>query len=323
MAERDLAYPSGQVVLRDVCLRDGLQLTGTWPTTAQKRALVRALHTAGLRHFEVGSFLPARTMPQFADVRGVIADVAACDGAHGVALALNPRGAREALETAVPEITIVISASEAHNQANARRSQAESLAVIAQIAALRDEVRPDAILNAGIAMAFGCSVSGNVEARSVLALAEQCLAAGADMVGLADTVGFAGPRQIGRITREMAALCGARPWVLHLHDTRGLGLVNAGVALDEGCRVLDASLGGLGGCPFAPGASGNIVLEDLAFLAAQMGFETGVDMRALIAARRLLDQILPHEALRGAIARAGLPKTASWADRETGASVRN
>lgn len=310
MADLRAVYPEGRLVLRDVTLRDGLQLTRSWPSTDQKCQLVDALFAAGLRHFEVGSFLLAERMPQFADVRAVVAAVAAHRGAHGVALALNERGARDALATEVPEITLVVSATEAHNQANARRSRDDSLAAIARIAALRDTTRPDAILNAGIAMAFGCSLSGEVEQREVLRLVERCLDAGADMVGLADTVGFAGPREIEGAARAMTGLCGGRPWVLHLHDTRGLGLANAAAALDEGCRVLDASLGGLGGCPFAPGASGNVVLEDLAYLAARMGFETGINLAALVAARADLAESLPDEPLHGAIARAGLPHAA-------------
>lgn len=312
MADTRGAYPEGRLILRDVTLRDGLQLTRSWPSTDQKRDLVDALYAAGLRHFEVGSFLPADRMPQFADVREVVEAVAAHPGAHGVALALNERGARDALATAVPEITVVLSASEAHSQANARRSRAESLAAIARIAALRNDERPASFVNAGIAMAFGCSLAGEVDEDEVLRLVERCLEAGADMVGLADTVGYAGPRQIERLSRRVTAICGNRPWVLHLHDTRGLGLANAAAAVDEGCRVFDASLGGLGGCPFAPGASGNIVLEDLAFLAATMGFETGIDLEALIAARPQLSDSLPGETMYGALARAGLPQTEPW-----------
>ncbi|MGY6535534.1 MAG: hydroxymethylglutaryl-CoA lyase [Pararhodobacter sp.] len=309
MADAGVAYPPGRVILRDVTLRDGLQMTRNWPTTDGKRALIAALHDAGLRHVEVGSFLPADRMPQFSDVRQVIDTLADRPGMHGVALALNERGAHDALSTDVAEITVVISASEAHNRANARRSQAESLAALAQIAALRDGLRPGAIINAGIAMAFGCSIQGAVDQGAVLHLAERCLDAGADMVGLADTVGHAGPRQIASAARAMEGLCGARPWVLHLHDTRGLGLANAAAGLDHGCRVLDGALGGLGGCPFAPGAAGNIVLEDLAFLAAQMGIQTGIDLHALIAARGVLADALPDAPLQGALARAGLPLT--------------
>ncbi|MCC5970721.1 MAG: hydroxymethylglutaryl-CoA lyase [Pararhodobacter sp.] len=311
MADTRLAYPEGRLILRDVTLRDGLQLTRSWPSTDQKRALLEALYSAGLRHFEVGSFLPADRMPQFADVRDIVDAVAVLPGAHGVALALNERGARDALATQVPEITVVLSASEAHNQANARRSKKESLAAVARITALRDAERRDTIVNAGIAMAFGCSLSGEVEEDTVLRLVEQCLEAGADMVGLADTVGYGGPRQIAQMARRMSALCGQRPWVLHLHDTRGLGLANAAAAMNEGCRVFDASLGGLGGCPFAPGASGNIVLEDLAFLAVQMGFDTDIGLEALIAARPHLSDSLPGEVMHGALAQAGLPQTGS------------
>lgn len=300
------AYPEGRIAIREVGLRDGLQLTRTWPGTAQKRAWVAREAAAGIRHFETGSFLPADKVPRFADVRDVIAEVAA-QGAHGVALALNQRGAVDALATGVPEITVVISASAAHNEANVRRTQAQSLKEIAAAVRLRDESGSSALINAGIAMAFGCSLSGAVAEDAVLRMVDQCLEAGVDMVGLADTVGYAGPRQVASLSAQMDRLLDGAPWVLHLHDTRGMGIANASAALDEGARVFDASLAGLGGCPFAPGATGNVVLEDLVFLAETKGFATGVDLDALIGVRGLLAEAMPDEQLHGALAGAGAP----------------
>lgn len=307
MSRATRAYPEGRIALREVGLRDGLQLTQTWPTTAQKRAWVAQDAAAGVRYFETGSFLPADKVPRFADVREVIAEVAA-QGAHGVALALNRRGALDALATEVPEITVVLSASAAHNEANVRRTQAQSLSEIAEVVQMRDASGKDTIINVGIATAFGCSLAGAVPEADVLRLVEKCFEVGVDMVGLADTVGYAGPRQVATLCRAMERLSDA-PYVIHLHDTRGMGIANAAAALDAGCRVFDASLAGLGGCPFAPGATGNVVLEDLVFLCETMGFATGIDIAALVGTRALLAEALPHEALYGALARAGLPKS--------------
>lgn len=312
MSKLHQAYPKGKVAIREVGLRDGLQLTKSWPTTAQKAQWITREYAAGVRYFEVGSFLPADKVPRFADVRDVIATVESCDGAHGVALALNQRGASDALATAVDEITVVISASAAHNEANVRRSQAQSLAEIANVVKLRDESGKDTIINAGIAMAFGCSLSGAVAEDAVMQLVDHCFEAGVDMVGLADTVGYAGPRQVASLSKKMAHRLGDLPWVLHLHDTRGMGIANASAALDAGCRVLDASLAGLGGCPFAPGATGNVVLEDLIYLAETKGFDTGIDLEQVIASRALLEEALPQEVLHGTLAQAGVPDSMNW-----------
>jgi hydroxymethylglutaryl-CoA lyase len=177
---------------------------------------------------------------------------------------------------------------------------------------LRRESNRRPLINVGIAMAFGCSIAGEVKPDEVLRLAERCLAAGADIVGIADTVGYAGPRQVGELASAMTKLCGERPYVVHLHDTRGMAIANASAALDAGARVLDGSLGGLGGCPFAPGASGNAVFEDLVFLCESKGLDTGIDLGKLVAVRGILEREMPGERLYGALARAGLPKSARW-----------
>lgn len=306
------AYPEGRVAIREVGLRDGLQLTEAWPSTAQKLDWIRREHAAGIRYFEVGSFLPADKVPRFADVRDVIAAVDELGDAHGVALALNQRGASDALATPVPEITVVLSASQAHNEANVRRTQEQSLAEIANVVKLRDESGRDTIINVGIAMSFGCSISGEVSEDAVMRMVDRCFEAGVDMVGLADTVGFAGPRQIASLCGRMERRLEGLPFVMHLHDTRGMGIANAAAALDAGCRVLDASLAGLGGCPFAPGATGNVVLEDLIYLAETKGFDTGIDVEKIIEIRALLAEALPGEALYGGLARSGPPKTLNW-----------
>lgn len=312
MAEFARQYPNGRVTLREVGLRDGLQLVKTFPTTSAKKEWIRAEYAAGVRHFEVGSFLPASRMPQFADVRELIEEVAALPGAFSSALALNERGGREALETAVDEIGCVVSATEEHSQANMRRSRDDAIRLVRDIVAMRDASERKPLVSAGIAMAFGCSIAGKVEPDEVIRLAERCLEAGADMVGIADTVGFAGPRQIERLATRMTKLCGGRPYVVHLHDTRGMGIANAAAALDAGARVLDGSLGGLGGCPFAPGATGNVVFEDLVYLCETKGFATGIDLDRLTAVRAIPHREMPDEKLYGAVARAGLPPFAAW-----------
>ncbi|HWX61175.1 hydroxymethylglutaryl-CoA lyase [Bradyrhizobium sp.] len=300
-------YPEGRVVLREVGLRDGLQLVKTFPSTEAKRRWLAEEHAAGVRHFEVGSFLPAKTFAQFADVREMVRAVAALPGAHGVALVLNERGVNEALESGVGEIASVVSATEEHSQANARRSRESAIANIRRLCELRDAAAHGPIVHAAISMALGCSIAGAVDPNEVLRLVEKCLEAGVDAVGIADTVGYAGPKQVGDLTKAAVRLAGKKPICVHLHDTRGMGIANASAALDAGARVLDGSLGGLGGCPFAPGATGNVVFEDLVFLCESKGFETGIDIEKLVAVRAILREEMPNEPLFGGLARAGLP----------------
>ncbi len=306
------AYPKDGIAIREVGLRDGLQLTKSWPSTAQKVEWVNRDYKAALRYFEVGSFLPADKFPRFADVRDVIAAVQTKGDAHGIALALNQRGAADALETGVEEITVVVSASQAHNEANVRRTQEQSLAEIANVVKLRNDLGSNTIISAGIAMSFGCSLSGDVPEDDVMRMVDRCFEAGVDMVTPADTVGYGGPRQVASLCARMERRLGGLPYAIHLHDTRGMGIANASAALDSGCRIFDASIAGLGGCPYAPGATGNVVLEDLVFLAETKGFYTGIDIEALFETRALLTDALPEATLRGAMAQAGLPKTANW-----------
>jgi hydroxymethylglutaryl-CoA lyase len=308
-------YPGDRVSLREVGLRDGLQLVKTFPSTAAKQRWVRDEYGAGVRHFEVGSFLPARTFPQFADVRDIVRTVAALPGTHGVALAINERGVNEALASGVAEVATVVSATEEHSQANARRSREEAIANVRRLCELRDASVHKPLVNAAISMALGCSITGPVDPNEVIKLVEKCLEAGVDFVAIADTVGYAGPRQVAELTRAVVKISGARPVCVHLHDTRGMGIANASAALDAGARILDGSLGGLGGCPFAPGATGNVVFEDLVFLCESKGFATGIDIEKLIAVRSILEAEMPDETLYGGLARAGLP------DRKSGVAA--
>src|SRR5437588_376789 len=226
-------YPGDRVSLREVGLRDGLQLVKKFPTTAAKQRWIREEYAAGVRHFEVGSFLPAKTFPQFADVRDIV--------------------------------------------------------------------------KTAISMALGCSIVGPVDPNEVIRIAAKLYEIGVDMVAVADTVGYAGPKQVGELTKAVVGIAGSKPVCVHLHDTRGMGIANASSALDAGARVLDGSLGGLGGCPFAPGATGNVVFEDLVFLCESKGFTTGIDIERLVAVRAILRSEMPGEALYGGLARAGLP----------------
>ena len=313
MTGSSAVYPSGQVTLREVGLRDGLQLVKEWPDTNAKRDWLDAEHQAGVRHFEIGSFLPAKRFPQFADISDVIQHVVDLGAAHGAALALNERGVEDAIGSGIDEIVCVVSATEEHSQANMRRSRKEAMELVRHACAQRDALAPGKIVNVGIAMAFGCTIAGEVLLGDVLQLAEKAFSVGADMVGLADTIGYAGPAQIESLCREMTQVNTDAPLVIHLHDTRGLGIANAAAALDSGVRILDASLGGLGGCPFAPGATGNIVFEDVVFLCERMGFATNIDVEALNKARLIAEQSMPSETFYGNVSRAGVPKNITWA----------
>jgi len=307
MSDVQKVYPRHRVVLREVGLRDGLQLVKNFPSTEAKRRWVRDEYGAGVRHFEVGSFLPAKTFPQFVDVRDVVATIGSLPGAHGIALVLNERGANEALASGVAEIATVVSATEEHSQANANRSRQSAIANVRRLCELRDASAHRPIVNAGISMALGCSIAGPVDPKEVIRLVEKCFEVGVDAVGIADTVGYAGPKAVGDLTRAAAKIAGEKPIFIHLHDTRGMGIANASAALDEGARILDGSLGGLGGCPFAPGATGNVVFEDLVFLCESKGFATGIDIEKLVAVRAILRESMPNEPLYGGLARAGLP----------------
>jgi hydroxymethylglutaryl-CoA lyase len=300
-------YPDDRVSLREVGLRDGLQLVKTFPSTPAKQRWIRDEYAAGVQHFEVGSFLPAKTFPQFADVRDIVKTVTELPGAHGVALALNERGVNEALASSVGEIASVVSATEEHSRANANRSRDSAIANVKRLCELRDASAHKPVVNAAISMALGCSITGPVDPNEVIRLIERCLEAGVDFIAIADTVGYAGPRQVGELTKAVVRLAGGKPVCVHLHDTRGMGIANASAALDAGARVLDGSLGGLGGCPFAPGATGNVVFEDLVFLCESKGFATGIDLEKLIAVRSILRTEMPGETLYGGLARAGLP----------------
>jgi hydroxymethylglutaryl-CoA lyase len=297
-----------QVLISEVGPRDGLQSVARTMATPHKLAWIDALVAAGLREIEVGSFVPATSLPQMADVAEVVRHARAHPGLTVMALVPNLRGAEAALAAGVHKLTVPVSASAAHSLANVRRTREQMVDELARIAALRDERAPQVKLEVGISTAFGCTLQGAVPEDEVLRLAEQVLRAGADEAGLSDTTGMANPAQVRRLFQRLRAAIGERAGAAHMHNTRGLGLANCLAAYDVGVRSFDASLGGLGGCPFAPGASGNVVTEDLVFMFEAMGVSTGVDLAKLIAAREPLKAGLPGEPIYGMTPDAGLPK---------------
>jgi hydroxymethylglutaryl-CoA lyase len=294
--------------IRDVGPRAGLQMVKTVPSTETKLAWITADVAAGIPEVEVCSFVPARVIPQFADAVEVATEAARIPGFVASALTPNLKGAQIGFPTGVGKINYVMSVSETHNQKNVRRSRAESLQGFREIIALRNAEFPGVSIGIGLATALGCTLEGRVPEVDALNLLEQVLEAGADEVALPDTVGYAHPTQVKSLFSKAAALCGDIPLWSHFHDTRGLGLANAFAALEAGCTRFDASLAGLGGCPFAPGATGNIVLEDLVFLLESEGLNTGIDIEALRAPRAIVEAALADEPKYGQVLKAGLPK---------------
>jgi hydroxymethylglutaryl-CoA lyase len=301
---------SERAVVREVGLRDGLQSLAETMPTEQKIAWLEAEYRAGVRDIEVSSFVPPKLLPQLADAEAVVRHALSLPGLTVSALIPNLKGAERGLALGVHEMNFVLSVSESHNRANVRRSTAESIADFRRVVALVHAAPPGRRprLACGLATAFGCTIEGDVEEDRVCQIAAEVAEAGADAITLADTVGYGNPAAVERVFRRVIAEVAPLPVSGHFHDTRGLGLANVLAALNAGARAFDASLGGLGGCPYAPGATGNIVTEDLAFMLAAMGFETGIDLGRLLQAREILARALPGVALHGAIAKAGLPK---------------
>ena len=298
-----------RVIVCEVGPRDGLQMAHGIMPTATKTRWIAALAASGLPEIEVGSFVPARLVPQMADTAEIVRRAVLLPNVVVVALAPNLRGAQDAYAAGAHRVSIPVSVSEGHSRANTNRGSMDQVAEVGRIVAwLRAQPRHVEVEGA-CSTAFGCSIDGVVPEADVVRVAEALVAAGVDGVGLADTVGYGHPAQIRSLVRAVRSAIGDKLEGLHLHDTMGLGLANALAGLEEGVRNFDASLAGLGGCPFAPGASGNIVTEDLVFMLESMGFETGIDIERLVAARAILREGLPDEAVHGAVSRAGLPRT--------------
>ena len=296
-----------EVLVREVGLRDGIQGLATIGTEDKLAWLAREAD-AGIPAFELTSFVPAHVLPQFFDAEDLVARGKRQCKAALSALVLNDKGARRALASGVDGIVFVISASAAHSAKNARTTPEDALAAVRQLIASLRSLPGRPRITGAIATAFGCTYQGAISPELVLSLEEGLAAAGVDELSLGDTVGFAGPRQVRELFTRLRNELGGLPLGAHFHDTRGMGMANVLAALDAGATRFDASLGGLGGCPFAPGATGNIATEDLCFLLDEYGVDTGVDLEKLLAVRRWLAQLLPHEPLHGALSRAGLPR---------------
>jgi hydroxymethylglutaryl-CoA lyase len=305
---------SSAVLISEVGPRDGLQSVSRTMPTAAKRAWISALHEAGLREIEVCSFVPARLLPQMADAAEVVRHALTLPGLTVMALVPNQRGAEAALNAGVHKLTIPVSASAAHSLANVRKTREQMIDEVRGIVALRNERALHVKIEAGISTAFGCTLQGRVEEDDVVWIAEQVVTAGVDEAGLSDTTGMAHPAQVRRLFNRVRAAIGEKTGAAHLHNTRGLGLANCLAAFDVGVRTFDASQGGLGGCPYAPGASGNVVTEDLVFMFEAMGVATGVDLNRLVTARAALQAGLPGEPLYGMTPEAGLTKGFVYAD---------
>jgi hydroxymethylglutaryl-CoA lyase len=298
-----------QTVIREMGLRDGLQSIATILPTAQKLEWVRDAYDAGQREIEVGSFVPARLLPQLADTAEVLAFAQTLPGLKASVLVPNLKGAERAIECQAEWMLVPLSASHAHSLANLRKTPDDVVAEIVRIRAARDAAGSRTRIEVGISTAFGCTIQGHVAISEVLRLVGAVLDAGVDCVSLADTVGYADPAMVRSLFAQVRAVAGDKLTAAHFHDTRGLGLANAYAALESGITRFDACLGGIGGCPHAPGASGNVTTEDLAYMLASMGIETGLDFDKLIALRAKLARWLQGETLHGALWRAGLPRT--------------
>jgi len=298
------------VLVSEVGPRDGLQSIRTRMPLAAKQAWIAAEAAAGVTEIEVGSFVPAQLLPQLADTAEVVAFARTLPGLTVAVLVPNLKGAEAAVAAGAHKITIPLSASETHSLKNVRRTHAQMLDEVRGIVALLRSLpagrRPR--FEGGLSTAFGCTLEGEVPADRVVQLAEQLMQAGCDEVGLSDTTGYANPAQVKDLVRRVRAAVGDHALSgLHLHNTRGLGLANVLAGLEVGITTFDSSLGGLGGCPFAPGASGNIVTEDLVFMLEAMGLRTGIDLPRLLAVRRILGEALPGEEIYGFTPDAGLP----------------
>jgi hydroxymethylglutaryl-CoA lyase len=292
-----------RVLVSEVGPRDGLQSIKSIMPLEAKKAWIAAEAAAGVREIEVGSFVPPTLLPQMADTAALVAFAREIDGLNVVALVPNAKGAARAVEAGVHAMSIPFSMSETHSIRNVRKDHSAMLAEIREAAGIARA--GDVQFAVGLATAFGCTIEGAVPEDRVVRLAEAALEAGAMELSLSDTTGYADPAQVRRLVRRVREVAGERLSTLHLHNTRGLGLANALAGLEEGITTLDASLGGLGGCPYAPGASGNLVTEDLVLMLNAMGCDTGIDLDKLLEVRTILAEALPGEPLYGFTAEAG------------------
>ena len=293
-----------QIHICEVGPRDGLQNAHQMMPTEAKKAWISALAAAGLKEIEVGSFVPPKLIPAMADTAEIVQHAITIPGIKVVALAPNLKGFQRAIEAGAHKVTFPVSASRKHSESNVRMTPEQ---MVEEVRRCAQHPHPGVEIEGAVSTAFGCTLQGTVPdddvVRIATALAEFC-----DGVALADTVGYGNPAQVRRIFRRVKKEIGDKLEGAHFHNTRGLGLANALAAYEEGVRAFDSSLGGLGGCPFAPGASGNVITEDLVFMFESMGVSTGVDLDKLMVARKMMVEVLPQEPTYGHFALAGLPK---------------
>lgn len=298
-----------QVVIREVGLRDGLQIIPRVVPTAAKLEWIRDAYEAGQREIEVGSFVPARLLPQLADTAELLAFAKTLPGLKASVLVPNLKGAERAMECEADLMLLPLSASHAHSLANLRKTPDQVVEDIARIRDARDARGSPTRIEVGISTAFGCTLQGRVEPSEVVRLVKAVIDAGAEAISLADTVGYADPAMVRSLFEAVLPIAAEKLNCGHFHDTRGLGMANVYAALELGISRFDACLAGIGGCPHAPGASGNVATEDLAYMLSSMGIETGQDFDALLTLRKKVAQWLEGETLHGTLWRSGLPKT--------------
>src|SRR3954464_14789045 len=293
-----------QVHICEVGPRDGLQNAQQRMPTQAKKAWIGALAAAGLREIEVGSFVPPKLIPAMADTAEIVRHAIAIPGLKVVALAPNLKGFQRALEAGAHKVTFPVSASREHSLSNVRMTPEQ---MVEEVRKCAEYPHPGVEIEGAVSTAFGCTMQGVVPEDDVVKIAS-ALAEFCDGVALADTVGYANPAQVRRIFHRVRGAIGDKLEGAHFHNTRGLGLANALAAYEEGVRSFDSSMGGLGGCPFAPGASGNVITEDLVFMFEAMGVSTGIDLEKLMLARKMMVDVLPQEQTYGHFALAGVPK---------------
>jgi hydroxymethylglutaryl-CoA lyase len=293
---------SERLIVQEVSPRDGLQIEPTWVDTPDKIALIDQLSLAGFSRIEAGSFVSPKAIPALRDGDDVFRGIKRHPGVIYVALIPNLRGAQRAIDAGADELNLVMSASQTHNLANMRMRCEQSLTAFADVVAFAAD--HPVSLNGSIATTFGCPFEGKIDEDRVLQIVDAYLELGMQGISLADTTGMANPRQVHRLVQRVLTRVPASALTLHFHNTRGLGLSNVLAAYEAGARRFDASLGGLGGCPFAPGASGNICTEDLVNLCEEMGIDTGIDLPHLLTMSRRLPALLGHD-MPGQVAKAG------------------
>ena len=299
------------IQIREVGLRDGLQLSKTKLSSEIKIKWCSLQSQAGFKEIEVTSFVPPSVLPQFSDASKIVYASNKINNLIPSVLVPNLKGALIALDNNSKKINFVLSASEMHNQSNVNSTIKKSLSMFKDfikernIRGLKNKVQ----ISAAIATSFGCSIQGDVKKKNVIKICEKLLEMGAEELNIADTVGYANPNQVKEIFKSLNKISKNIPLAAHFHDTRGMGLANVISAIDEGVKRFDASLGGLGGCPYAPGASGNIATEDCVYMIESMGFSTGIDLKKLLKLRKYLKEWMKNDILYGNLLTSGFAKT--------------